>query len=438
MKISIFGIGYVGAVTAACLAESGHDVIAVDPSPAKRQAISNGQSPIVETGLDDMIQNAVRGNRLRATGDYTDAVMASDISLICVGTPSNADGGLNLDYIRQACEQIGSVIAMKPSRHTVIIRSTVLPGTMMNVVVPALESASGMVAGRDFGLGNNPEFLREGTAIADYKHPTQIVAGALDDATARMVMDLYAGLDAPRIICAVDVAEGVKYVSNAWRAHKIAFANEMGNILKDHGVDSHKVMDIFFQDTRINLGKSFLMPGFAFGGSCLPKDLRAIRASANDRGLKTPVFDSLLAANTLQIERAHTMIRTHDVRRVAMLGLAFKPGTDDLRESPLVALARLLLADGVDLRIYDPCVKQAMGMDGAGRHYMLNDLPDLARCMVDDLGDLKHHAELFVLGHGTPEFVEFIGGVDPSLPIVDLARARTDIEKRPAYSGICW
>ncbi|MCF8495540.1 MAG: UDP-glucose/GDP-mannose dehydrogenase family protein [Alphaproteobacteria bacterium] len=439
MKISVFGIGYVGAVTSACLADSGHNVVAVDVDPLKVDCLREGRSPIVETGLDALIQKNLKDGRLSATTECAQAVRETDMSLICVGTPSNADGSLDLKYIRSVCSEIGGFLAGKDDFHVVVVRSTVLPGTLENVVRPLLEKASGKRAGVDFGLGNNPEFLREGSAISDYYHPTQIVVGAQDARTAETILSLYEGIEAPRSICAVDVAEGVKYVSNSWRASKITFANETGNILKEHGVDSHKVMEIFFKDTKINMGPSFLTPGFAFGGSCLPKDVCAIRASANDLGVSTPFFDSLLIANGLQIERAFSMIQATGGQRIGLLGLSFKPETDDLRESPLVALAERLLKEGFSLRIYDPCVWQAGRMKGSNQAYLEQVIPQIAACLVETEEALVEDVDVLVIGNGTQEFGQIVARARDSISVVGLARFRGEpFEHRAGYRGICW
>ena len=438
MKVSVFGIGYVGAVTSACLADSGHEIIAVDTFDVKVNCINEGRSPIVENGLNEIIAENVKKGTLRATTDYVDAIENSDVSLVCVGTPSAPDGSLGLSYITDICEQIGAVLKTKDSFHTVVIRSTVVPGTLMNVVLPCLEKASGKKAGVDFGLGNNPEFLRESTAIADYYDPTEIVVGALDDKTADMIMSLYEGIDAPRVVCDVQVSEGVKYVSNAWRAAKVGFANEMGNILKEHDVDSHKVMDIFFKDTKMNLSKYFLTPGFAFGGSCLPKDVRAIRASANDKGLKTTLLDSLLEANQAQIKRGFDMIKATGLKKIGLFGISFKADTDDLRESPLVALADMLLDNGFDLTIYDPCVYAATQMEGANQKYITEGIPHIHKCLKETYQEVLDSSDLFVIGNGTKEFVSILENADESKTIIDLIRLGADIEDRENYTGICW
>jgi GDP-mannose 6-dehydrogenase len=434
----VFGIGYVGAVVSACLVDSGHEIIAVDPHETKVRCINEGKSPIVEKGLDELISKGVASGRLKAIKDCREAVMNTEMSLVCVGTPSEQDGSLDYKYIRQICQEIGEVLGEKELFHTVVIRSTVVPGTLEDIVKPILEEASGKKAGVDFGLGNNPEFLRESTAIEDYRNPTQIVVGAIDETTAQKIMSLYDGMDAPRTITTPRIAEGVKYVSNSWRASKISFANEIGNILKCHGVDSHEVMKIFFEDRKINMGPSFLMPGFAFGGSCLPKDVRALRVSANDKGLPTPIFDSLMKANELQVQHALDMVAATGCQKVGLLGLSFKPGTDDLRESPLVTLAELMLKNGYELKIYDPCVYQARLMKGANAEYIEKTIPHIAQHLVETPEELLQASEMFVLGNGTREFSEILERADEKSPIVDLVRLKGAYEKRAAYNGICW
>ena len=427
MKISVFGIGYVGAVTSACLCESGHHVMAMDVDTRKVEAMQKGESPIVEPQLSGLIQKHRDANTLSATQDVSAAVLNSDISLICVGTPSREDGSLMLDYVIEVCEQIGAAIKDKDAFHTVVLRSTCVPGTARDVAIPALEKASGKKAGIDFGFGNNPEFLRESTAVYDYFNPPKIVIGADDEKTARMISALYDGIDAPEVITDIVTAEGVKYADNAWHAMKVGFANELGNILSELGLDSHKVMEIFFKDTKLNISPAYLLPGFAFGGSCLPKDVRAIRASGQDKGVKTPIFDALLEANEEQVRRAETMIRASGKKKIALMGLAFKAGTDDVRESPLVKLADTLINDGFELQIYDPAINQSKSFN----------MPHFSPCLVKDPQDMSG-AELFVIGNNTEEFGEILKSVNDNVPILDLVRLKNAPSERINYRGICW
>lgn len=440
MRVSVFGLGYVGAVAAACIAEGGHEVIAIDMDPVKVKCIQEGRSPIVEPGLPEMIKKNVEAGKLKATLDCAEAVNGSDISLICVGTPSNADGSLKLDYVEAVCAQIGEILKTKKTFHSVVLRSTVVPGTARDIAIPALERTSGKTAGKEFGFGNNPEFLRESTAIYDYFNPPKIVIGAMDEGTAKAMSAIYKGIEAPEVITEVDVAEGVKYADNAWHAVKVGFANELGNILKELGVDSHKVMNIFFKDTKLNISKAYLMPGFAFGGSCLPKDVRAIRASGKAKGLKTPIFDALLEANDEQVRRAYKMIKESGAKTVGMMGLAFKAGTDDLRESPLVTLADLLVKDGIELAVYDPCVFEAANMDGANRKYIREGIPHISKYLVEKPEDLLKKADIFVVGNHGEDFAEVLKNANDNTVIIDLVRLKngTDIEGRGSYTGICW
>lgn len=439
MRVSIFGLGYVGAVAAACIADSGHEVIATDKEEVKVRCINEGRSPIIEEQLPELIKKGKETGTLRATLSCEEAVMNSDISMICVGTPSNKDGSLKLDYVEAVCREIGEVIKNKKEFHVVCLRSTCVPGTGRNLAIPALEKASGKKEGVDFGFCNNPEFLRESTAVYDYYNPPKIVVGADNDKTAQMVMSLYDGIEAPRVVTELIVSEGVKYADNAWHAMKVGFANELGNILKELGVDSHKVMNIFFKDTKLNISKAYLLPGFAFGGSCLPKDVRAIRASGNARGVKTPIFDALLEANDEQVRRAHEMIKKSGAKTIGLMGLAFKAGTDDLRESPLVTLADLLVKDGYELAIYDPCVHEAANMDGANRTYIREGIPHISKYLVSTPAELLKKAELFVVGNHGEDFSNILAQANDNRPVIDLVRLKDGTaEGRSGYTGICW
>ncbi len=440
MKISVFGLGYVGTVASACMAESGHDVIAIDTDFIKVKCIQDSRAPIIEPGLTEIIEKNVKNGRLKAVSDCKTAVMNSDISLICVGTPSNEDGSLKLDYVESACRDIGEALKDKDGYHIVVLRSTVVPGTAKNVAIPAIEKASGKKAGVDFGFGSNPEFLRESSAIYDYYHPPKIVIGASDARTASAISDIYKGIEAPEVVVPIDVSEGVKYADNAWHAMKVGFANEIGNIFKEHDVDSHKVMDVFFLDTKLNISKAYLKPGFAFGGSCLPKDVRAIRASAKSKGLKTPIFDSLLEANDAQIERAHDLIRENGSKNVGLLGLSFKAGTDDLRESPLVTLANLLLKDGLQLSIYDPSVYEAAGMEGANKKYIHENIPHIYSCMVKTPDELLSRSDIFVIGNHGEDYNLILERANDNSHVIDLVRLKDGggLETRKSYTGICW
>lgn len=438
MKISVFGIGYVGAVSAACLTEAGFTVIAVDNDPARIDCINNGRSPFIEPGLDEIIQKSVRSGNLSASADKAKAVAETEISLICVGTPSREDGSLNLDYVEAACEEIGTAIRDKSEFHIVVLRSTVMPGSARNVAIPALEKASGKKCGVGFGFASNPEFLREGSAVADYFNPPKIIIGASDNETAQRVSALYKDLYAPLALSEIETAEAVKYADNSWHATKVSFANELGNILHGLGVDSHEVMKLFFLDNKLNISKAYLLPGFAFGGSCLPKDVRALRAAGQNQDMATPFFDAVLTANQLQIERCVQLIGTYKVKKITLFGLAFKSGTDDLRESPLLALALKLIAEGYQLRIHDPAVCQAIQLHG--QSYARHIPPDVLASITCAIDDAICDSELFVIGNNDPVFIEIIESCDADIPVLDLVRPKdiARIATRKAYKGISW
>ena len=437
-KISVFGIGYVGVVSAACLADDGHEVIAVDLDPAKVSAVNAGLSPIVENGLDEIIARAVASGRLRATTDGQQAVLDTDASFVCVGTPSDDTGAVGLKYVKGVCADIGQALQHKQSFHSVIIRSTIVPGTMDETCIPVLEDASGMIAGQDFGVGYYPEFLRESTAIADYYDPGLIVFGALEDRTAQILTDINAKMPVPSHVVTLKTAEAVKYASNSWRAVKVTFANEIGNIAKASGVDGQQVMKLICADTKVNISPYFMKPGFAFGGSCLPKDVRALQHLAATMGVPSPLLDSVLIANAAQIDRAETMVAKSGARSVGLVGIAFKPGTDDLRESPLAELASRLISKGVELRIYDPYVSQAVagGVSAMGRG---NDVvPDLPSRLVANIDDLISGSDLILVGNRYEETIAPLNSVSEYRSLVDLTRINASLRSNGTYEGICW
>ncbi|WP_345900751.1 nucleotide sugar dehydrogenase, partial [Martelella sp. UBA3392] len=346
VRVSVFGIGYTGTVSAACLAEQGHQVVAVDIDPAKVASINTGRTPIVEERLDELVSTNHAAGRLSATTDIAEAILNTDVSIVCVGTPGEDTGAIGLSYVTALCRSIGAALAERKGHHSVIMRSTLVPGTMESVCVPELERASGLKAGANFGVGYFPEFLREGTAVADYFEPCLIVYGAMDDPTMTMLRDLNAALPGEHHAVDMKTAEMIKYTSNSWRATKITFANEIGNIAKSVGVDGQAVMKILCSDHEVAMSPYFLRPGFSFGGSCLPKDLRALRFLANSNDVAAPLLQGVLEANENQIVRAEALVKRFEGRTVGMVGISFKPGTDDLRESPLAALASRLLDGG--------------------------------------------------------------------------------------------
>jgi GDP-mannose 6-dehydrogenase len=436
--VSVFGLGYVGCVTAACLADRGFRVIGVDVAQSKVDLINAGRATIVEEGIAELVTAGHAAGRLSATTVVSDAVRASSISLVCVGTPSQANGNLDLQFVQRVCSQIGEALKTKSERHTIVIRSTVFPGTTETLARPALEQASGKRAGADFGLSMNPEFLREGTSIRDFNAPPFTVIGADDEITGRDVAVLYEGIDAPLHVVATGVAEMLKYACNAYHGVKVGFANEIGNICKALGVDSHEVMKLFVQDTKLNVSKAYLMPGFAFGGSCLPKDLRAITYRARQLDVATPILSGTLTSNDAQIDRAFDMIMAARHRRVGVLGLAFKEGTDDLRESPMVSLVERLIGKGLEVAIYDREVSQA-NLIGANKEYIEREIPHVWTLFRPSISDVLAHAETVIIGNGSKEFRALDGQIRDGQYVVDLVRAfGTRRSDGHSYDGICW
>lgn len=436
MKISIFGLGYVGTVSAGCLATDGHSVIGVDPNKTKVDLINQGISPIVEKDIGEMIAAAAKNNILRATLDVRDAVINSDISMVCVGTPSQLNGNLDLSHVRKVCEQIGAALKEKSAFHVVVARSTMLPGSMRTVVIPALESYSGKKAGVDFGVCNNPEFLREGTAVFDYYNPPKTVIGETDSKAGELLMQLYAKMTAPLIRTEVETAEMAKYADNTWRAVKVAFANEIGNLCKAEGIDGHKVMEIFCQDTKLNLSPYYMKPGFAFGGSCLPKDVRALMYKGKSLDMDLPLINAILPSNQRQIEKGIKMIVEKGNKKVGILGFSFKAGTDDLRESPLVEVIEFLIGKGYELKLYDKNVNLA-ALTGANQDYILNHIPHISRLMASSMDEVLNFAQTIVIGNSAAEFRNVPGEIKSGQVVVDLVRIVPKLSGEQ-YDGICW
>jgi GDP-mannose 6-dehydrogenase len=437
VRLSVFGLGYVGAISAACLANENFQVIGVEPQRTKVDQINLGRSPIVEPGLDALIWNGTRTGRLRATADPIEAVCASDVSMVSVGTPSQSNGRLDLSSLISVCTSIGQALRAKTDFHVVVIRSTILPGTMNGLVRPLLEDVSGKKAGIDFGLCNNPEFLREGSAIHDFYHPSRTVIGSNEERSFAIVTRLYDYLDAPLIRTSIETAELVKYTDNVWHALKVAFGNEIGNIAKALGIDSHEVMEIFSLDTKLNLSRSYLKPGFAFGGSCLPKDLRALNYEARMLGLDLPVLSSILPSNRNQVDRALQMIVEKARHRISVLGFSFKAGTDDMRESPMVELIERLIGKGYDLRLYDGSINLTH-LTGANRDFIMKAVPHIARLMVDNFDEIIDHAELVIVGNNDPSFYDIPAKLNADQILIDLVNLpdRGDLGDR--YIGINW
>jgi GDP-mannose 6-dehydrogenase len=434
----VFGLGYVGRGAGASFAADGHTVVGVDVNPGKVASLNEGRSPIVEKGLDELIRENAANGRLRATTDTKEAVDATELSLICVGTPSRRNGSLDLSYLERVCEQIGEALAGKAGYHVVVVRSTVLPGTTHGVVIPALERTSGKKYGTGFGVAVNPEFLREGTAIHDFRHPPLTLVGHNYTSDAQPTEALYAKVDAPLVTTSIRTAEMIKYASNTWHALKVCFANEVGNLCKRLDIDSHEVMDIFCRDEKLNLSSYYMKPGFAFGGSCLPKDVRAMQYRAKEVDLDMPVIQSILGSNQLQIQHAIDMVTETGRKRVGLLGFSFKAGTDDLRESPIVILAEALLGKGYSLCIYDRNVSIAR-LVGANKEYINQQIPHLSSLLTENIDEVIEKSDVLVVGNGSPEFAEALTRTRPGQVVIDLFRVKVDREEIPAeYTGICW
>lgn len=436
MRISIFGLGYVGAVCAGCLADAGHEVIGVDVSALKVDLTNRGKAPVVEPGLEEILQSQAANGRLRATSDTEDAVRGSDLTMICVGTPSRKNGSLDLRYVKKVCRQIGAALKHKATYHSVVVRSTVLPGTVRKHVIPLLEEASGKVAGVDFGVAINPEFLRESTAIKDYLEPPMTVIGELDERSGDALASLFSTFPGPMIRRSIEVAEMVKYSCNAWHAVKVTFANEIGAIAKAAGVDGRSVMEIVCADTKLNISPYYMRPGFAFGGSCLPKDLRALVYRANQLDVHPPMLGSVMRSNKEQIGKAVELIAAFGKRRIGLLGLSFKAETDDLRESPLVDLAEALIGKGYQLSIYDRNVDYAR-VHGANREYINEKIPHVSSLLNSSLEEVIDHSEVMIVGNRDAQFAKALAQVGGSRPTLDLVGFMSGVSQGDTQ-GICW
>jgi GDP-mannose 6-dehydrogenase len=437
VKISVMGLGYVGTVCAGCLAQAGHEVIGVDTAQIKVDLVNAGKAPVIEKDLGEIIARQVAAGQLRATTDVAAAIQHTDLALVCVGTPGLPNGGIDLKFVRRVCEEIGSALRNHDGAPTIVMRSTVLPGSMRDVVIPALELHAGKRAGNDFGVCFNPEFLREGTAVNDYWNPPKTVIGEISPASGDLLASLYEGMPGPLIRTDIETAETVKYVDNAWHALKVGFANEIGNVCKALGVDGQRVMDIFCQDTKLNISPCYLKPGFAFGGSCLPKDLRALLYKAKTLDISAPILGAILPSNEQQIERGVQAVIEKGARKVGILGFSFKAGTDDLRESPVVELAERLIGKGYDVRMYDSNVSLA-AIHGANRDYILNRLPHISRLMVPSIDEVIHHADTIVIGNAAPEFHDVPRRLTDGQTLVDFVRVCDSRSVAGVYEGICW
>ncbi|MGD9210972.1 MAG: nucleotide sugar dehydrogenase [Desulfobacteraceae bacterium] len=436
MNISIFGLGYVGSVTSGCLAREGHRVIGVDLVETKINMINTGKSPIIEKKLDQIIAQAVSDRKLYATLCSEEAIIQTDLSFICVGTPGMINGEQKLSHVRQVCEEIGWALKKKNAYHTVVIRSTIFPGTMRNMVIPTLEKTSGKQVGRDFGVCYNPDFLREGNAVDDFYHPPKTVIGEMDLQSGDLLEQLYSHLNAPLVRVSIEIAEMVKYVDNAWHALKVGFANEVGNLCRALNIDEHEVMNIFCRDNKLNLSPSYLTPGFAFGGACMPKDLRTLTHKGRTLDVELPIINSILPSNILQIERGLRLIMSKGNRKIGILGLSFKAGTDDLRESPMVEVIRRLISKGYNVCIYDKDVNLSR-LVGANRDFILNAIPHISNLLADSIEQVILHAETLVVGNAHPLFKCVVNDLSTNKAIVDLVQINhflSDYETSSIYN----
>ncbi len=437
MRISVFGLGYVGAVSAACFAKSGHTVVGVDPDENKLRPIRDGESPIVEKDLGEYLAESVAAGRLSVTSSAKDAVTATDVSLICVGTPSRPNGSLSTEYIERVCVEIGEALRDHDGYHCVVIRSTLVPGTFESLVIPTLERASGKKVGEGFGVAMNPEFLREGSAIFDFHNPPFTVIGTPFDRDFELVAAIYEGVQAPVFHTRLREAEMIKYVCNWFHALKVTFTNEVGMMCKAEGVDARRVMEIFCLDTKLNISTYYMKPGFAFGGSCLPKDVKAAVYRSRQLDIPLPVLEAIMPCNKLQIERLVERIQRYGRKQIGLLGLSFKPGTDDLRDSPLVTLAEHLIGKGYRLRIFDPNVSYA-ALFGSNKAFIEKEIPHIAEILSDDADEVIREAEVLIFSHNAPEFASLAPKTRAGQLCIDLAGVGRPEDYGGSYEGLYW
>ena len=436
MNISVFGLGYVGAVSCACFAKLGHQVIGVDVNEQKVQLILDGKSPIVEKDLDEYVAEGIKNGNIHATTDVATAVHDTDISIVCVGTPSQMNGNIDLTYIYKVCSEIATALQQKDSFHTVVIRSTVIPGTIRQCA-QIIEDVAGKKHLEDFGVASNPEFLRESTAIYDFWNPPYTVIGTESKKSEQHLEALYQSIESPIFKLRPEESEMIKYANNNFHALKVTFANEIGNICKELGVDGHKVMEVVSSDTKLNLSPYYMKPGFAFGGSCLPKDVRGLNYRAKMLDVKTPLLSSLLPSNEYQIQRGLQLIAETGKLKVGFLGFAFKAGTDDLRESPVVELIETLMGKGYDLALYDSNILLSQLM-GKNKDYLTGRIPHITRLLKKSVDEVMNHAEVIVVGNKAPEFREAVEAASDDQIIIDLVRIDKEKVTQDNYVGICW
>jgi GDP-mannose 6-dehydrogenase len=438
VSISIFGLGYVGSVSAACFANLGHNVIGVDVSPTKVEALATGRSPIVEARVSELIEDGHKTGRIRATTEAAVAVRESDVSFVCVGTPSQRSGKLDLGYVERVVREIGAALKQKKSHHVVVLRSTVLPGTTESLVITALEDSSGLRAGKDFTVCYNPEFMREGCAVADFHQPPYTILGAQNPEHLAPLRELYKSVPGPVFETSIPVAEMVKYVSNAFHAVKVTFANEIGTLCQQLGVDTNTVTKIYTSDTKLNISPAYLSPGFAFGGSCLPKDLRALSYKAKELDIGLPMLESALRSNAVHVDRAIEAVLRTNQRKIAFLGLSFKSGTDDLRESPQVQMIKRLLGEGCHVKIWDQDVSLGR-LAGSNRQYIEEVIPHIGSLLSSEFEDVVNSGEVVIIATKIDKD-RLVRSLKPSQTVIDLVNL--DPANRPAvpgpYVGICW
>ena len=438
MRISIFGLGYVGSVSAACLANKGHHVIGVDSNQLKVDMINAGKALIIEPELKELTELVVANGHLRATSGVSDAILNSQLSFICVGTPSKKNNSLDLQYVKRICEDIGHILREKDEHHIIVCRSTMFPGSIRKVVIPILEHFSDKRAGHDFSVCINPEFMKESTAVYDYYNPPKNVVGTSEQRVRDVMSDLNQECtNMPTLFLEIEEAEILKYTDNIWHALKVGYANEVGNVCKSLNIDSHRVMDVFCQDTKLNLSPYYLKPGFAFGGSCLPKDLRAFLFESQQLNLSLPIISSVLPSNKLQIDAAMNMVIEQGNKRVGVLGFGFKANTDDLRESPVVELIERLIGKGYELTLFDKNISSAR-LYGANRDYILNHIPHISDLMVDSIDELMHRSKTIIIGNNAVEFERVLDDARDDHSIIDLVRIRREVPELTEYEGICW
>ena len=436
-RISIFGLGYVGSVTSACLASKGHQVIGVDLNEQKVEEVNNGKSPIVEEGLSDLISQGIKSKNLHATVDSTYAINNSDISFIAVGTPSKKDGSLDLTYVETMMVEIGLLIAKKSTFHTIVIRSTVLPSSCEKILIPLLENSSRLKAGKEFGFIFNPEFLRESTAIFDFNNPPKTVIGTNSKKDAEIVSQLYGFSDAPEFITSIGTAEMVKYADNAFHATKVVFGNEIGAIAKSMDINSHEVMDIFCSDTKLNISKYYLKPGFAFGGSCLPKDVRALSFMANDKDVSLPLVNSLIPSNNAHINRAFNIINKYKDKKIGIMGFSFKDGTDDIRESPIISLIELCSQNNLDIKVYDPNINLDR-LIGSNKESLEGSSFNLRENFITNVDDFISQSEFIIIGNGNKSFISELEKKSDNQMVLDLVGLDLKNILGSRYMGFCW